>query len=343
MTPLSVAIIGAGNIAGGYDEKKLSDDQGVYTHAGAYRAHGNFELRTVFDPDGERAASFARIWQVGQVAGDLDEIYRRFHDVVSVCSPDDAHYETARQLLLAKCCHTIFVEKPLTKNFNQIGELIQLAKDAGIHIVINFQRKNEEEHRRIHDIIAAHPENLLSVSGHYMKGLVHSGITIIDSLSYLCGLPDAVLTYNKVFNQEIADYSYEFVLFYPNFTSSIKTTDAERFRYNYHIFEMDFLFADRRLTLVDISQGIREAPVTDYAYSGVKVMNDRAAQVRDTKYKVSMVDGVAYVHDVTTGMIPHLLNRPESSYNNSLIVNHIIESYDRGSIKLPFETAKWKK
>ena len=44
MNSLSVAIIGTGNIAGGYDEKKQGGDIGIYTHAGAYAAHGGFEL-----------------------------------------------------------------------------------------------------------------------------------------------------------------------------------------------------------------------------------------------------------------------------------------------------------
>lgn len=343
MTPLTVAFVGAGNIAGGFDEKKLVDDSGVYSHAGAYRTRGGFELKTVFDPDRERAIRFSRIWQVSRVATGLNEVCRDFHDVVSVCSPDHSHYETVRQLLVAECCRTIFVEKPLTKDFHQIEELIQLAKQSGIRIVVNFQRKNEEEHRRIHDVILSNPDSLLSVTGHYMKGLAHSGITMIDSLNYLCGLPNAVLTYHQVFNQEINDYSYEFILFYPNFTASIKTTDATRFIYKYHIFEMDFLFSDRRFTLLDISQGIREAYVTDYAYSGVKVMNDRASLVRETKYKVAMVDAVGYVHDVTSGKAQHLINTPESSYNNSIIVNRIVESFDRGSMKLFFEPAQWKR
>ncbi len=343
MNSLSVAIVGAGNMAGGYDEKRLSGDAGIFTHAGAFSHHGGFGLKTVFDPDGKRATNFAGIWKVGRTAVNLDEICSGFHDVVSVCSPDQTHFEIVRDLLVSRCCRTVFVEKPLSRDIGQIEDLIRLAEQCGIHVVVNFQRRHEEEHRSVRDHIAACPGGIASISGNYMKGLVHSGTTMIDTLNFLCGFPDAVLAFNRVLNREINDYSYEFVLYYPNFTASVKTTDADRFDYNYHIFEIDLLLTDSRITFVDVSQGIREASVTQYVYSGVKVMNDREAKVRETKFKTAMVEAVGYVHEVTLQKRPHEINTLASSYNNSLIVNRIIESLNRGAEKLAFEKSQWKK
>jgi len=343
MTPLSVAIIGAGHIAGNYDENTQQGGTGIYTHAGAYTAHNGFVLKTVCDQDAARAEKFRRIWQAGHIATNLEEICGSRHDVISICTPDHAHFDIARSILAAGCCRTIFIEKPLSADVGQIEELIRLGEQRNIHIVTNFQRRNEPAHKEIREHVAANPNNLLSVTGHYMKGLRHIGITMIDTLSYLCGQPDAALAYNRVFNQEIGDYSYEFVLYYPGFTATVKTTDADRFYYNYHIFEIDLLFTDGRLTIVDISQGIREAPVTDYTYSGVKIMNDREAQYRETGYKLSMMNAIEYIYGVTTGEIAHRINTPQASYNNLLILNHIIESFDRGSEKLDFAQKLWKK
>ena len=340
---LSVAIIGTGNIAGGFDEKKRSEDTGIYSHAGAYTAHGGFELKTVFDLNGERAESFRNIWKAGSTANSLDEIYAGHHDVISVCSPDSTHFDIVREIIAHRCCSTIFVEKPLALEISQIDELIRLAASSKIRIAVNSQRRNEPQHREIREIIASHSGELLSVTCHYMKGLHHIGVTMVDTLSYLCGYPDAVLAYNRVYNQEIVDYSYEFVLFYSNFTAAVKTIDAEGFFYNYHIFEIDLLFSDKRLALVDISQGLRETPVTDYSYSGVKVMNEREATYRETGYKYSMLEAIRYIYDITTGKLAHEINTPQSSYNNSLIINKIIESFDRGSKKLNLEQDLWKK
>ncbi|RZI42062.1 Gfo/Idh/MocA family oxidoreductase [Herbaspirillum sp. HC18] len=343
MKQLSVAIIGAGNIAGGFDEKKQAGDGGIYTHAGAFAAHGGFDLKTVFDIDRDRARAFGKFWNVQACTDSLRQIYDARHDVVSVCTPDETHFEIARTLLESRCCKTIFIEKPLAYELGQIEELASLSERAGIHLVVNFQRHHETVHGEMRDLIAAHPEDLLSVNGQYMKGLRHIGVTMIDTLNYLCGLPEAVLAFRRVWNQESSDYSYEFILFYPGFSVAIKTTDSERFHYNYHIFELDFLFANRRIALVDISQAIREAPVTEYAYSGVKVMNERAAQIRGTEYKRSMLDVVKYVHDITIGKAPHDINTASASYNNQLIINTIIESFERGSVKLTFDPASWKR
>jgi len=340
---LSVAIIGTGHIAGGYDEKKVGGDTGIYTHAGAYAAHGGFELKTVSDVDRERAESFRRTWKAGCAVTDTAGIYDEFHDVISVCTPDHTHFGIVRDILAAGCCRTVFVEKPLATDAAQIEELIQLSAERDINLVVNFQRRNEPVHREIRDLIGSRPGELLSVSCHYMKGLLHIGVTMIDTLCYLCGHPEAVLAYNRAFNQEAGDYSYEFVLYYPGFTAVVKTTDTDRFRYNYHIFEIDLLFSDRRLTLVDISQGLKETPVTGYAYSGVKVMNERESQYRETGYKSSMKDAVGYIHDITTGKAPHGINTPQSSWNSLRIINHIAESFERGSVKLHFEQGLWKR
>lgn len=343
MSALSVAIVGAGNIAGGYDAKKQQGVVGVYSHAGAYSAHGGFKLSAVYDLDRQRAQDFCRVWDVDRSLETLSQLYEMRHDVISVCTPDETHAEIVRNILLAECCGTVFVEKPLAIEIDQVEELIELAEKTGIQVVVNFQRRHESTHHEIRELIASCASDLLSVSGHYMKGLRHIGVTMIDTLIYLCGYPDAVLTYSRAFNHEVGEYSYEFVLYYPEFTANVKTTDADRFRYNFHIFEIDLLFTDRRKTLVEISQAVREASVTPYVYSGVTVMNDREALVRDTHYKFSMQDAVAYIHAVTMKHKPHTINTPQSFCNNLLVVNKVIESFDRGLVKLPFERGRWKR
>lgn len=340
---LSVAIIGTGNIAGGFDEKKRDEDTGIYSHAGAYAAHGGFDLKTVYDPDQERAENFRQTWQASGTAADLDVLCGCYHDVISICSPDSTHFDIMRQIMDQRCCSTIFAEKPLALEIGQIEELISLAASSGIRIVVNFQRRNETRHREIREAIASRPQELLSVTCHYIKGLHHIGVTMLDTLCYLCGYPEAVLAFNRVFNKESGDYSYEFVLFYPGFTVTAKTIDSESYYYNYHIFEIDMLFLDKRMALVDSSQWVRESAVTSFAYSGVKVISEHEATYRETCFKTSMLDAVGYIYDITTDLVAHETNTPCTSYNNHLIINRIVESFDRGSIKLNMEQDLWKK
>jgi predicted dehydrogenase len=343
MRLLSVAVIGAGNMAGGYDENKRTGDLGIYSHAGAYAAHGGFNLKSVFDPDRERAEAFRNIWKADRVADDQAEIQRTFHDVVSICSPDATHFEAARAVLQSRCCRTLFVEKPLATNLDHIDELIRLAQQSDIHLVVNFQRRYEPVHSEIRDLITSRSGTVLSVTGHYMKGLRHVGTTMVDTLTYLCGYPDAVLAYARAYNQEAEEFSYEFVMYYPGYSVAVKTTDADRLLYHYHVFEIDLLLTDRRLTLAANSLWLRETAVTDYFYTGVKALNDRGARFRETDYKASMVEAARYVYDITTGRRAHDINTPGTSYNDCLVIDQIVESYARGSAKLSLGSSRWKR
>ena len=341
--PLSVAIIGTGNIAGGYDVNKTDGDTGIYTHAGAYSVHGGFELKTVFDVNCSVADSFRSVWKAGGTANGLIDIYQGFHDVVSICTPDHTHFDILINLLKADCCRTIFVEKPIAADLSQIEKVIQLARNSDIHVVVNFQRRYDPVHLEIRNLIASSKGIVLSVDAHYMKGLRHIGITMIDTITYLCGYPKAVQAFNRVSKHEVDDDSYEFILYYADFTVVVKTTDVEDGAYNYHIFEIDLLLSDRRLALIDNSQRMKEVPITGYAYSGVKVLNEREAKYRDTGYKLSMKDAAGYIFDVTVGYTSHYVNTPQTSFNNLLIISRIIESYAEGAVKLHLEPELWKK
>lgn len=343
MTKMSVAIVGAGNIAGGYDQNRRNADSGIFSHAGAYAADGRFALKTVFDTDPARAESFRDHWGAETIASSIDQVCRSFHDVVSVCTPDDTHFAIVKMLLEHRACRTVFVEKPAAMGTGDIDHLDRLASAAGISVIVNFQRRNELAHRAVRDRISHSSGQLLAGSGFYIKGLNHIGITMIDTLTFLLGLPDAVLTYNRVLNQEVGDYSYEFILFFGALNISVKTTDVERFKYSYHVFEIDLLFSDRRITILDNSRTIRESGFGEFAYSGVKVLDDRAPTYTDTGLSRAMVAAVDYVFRLAASKAVHETNTLAASYNNALVVEQVIRSYEQGFAKLTFEKSKWKR
>jgi predicted dehydrogenase len=327
---LTVAIIGAGQIAGGYDRRR-SDDDGVYSHSGAYLKDGRFILETVADTDAARAEQFRMEWQFGSSAASVEEICRRRHDVVSVCTPDANHYETIRSLIEHRCCRTIFAEKPLALRGEEIVELTGLARENDVNIVVNFQRRFDPAHAEIRRIMATGEGKLLSGNAYYIKGLEHIGTTMIDTLTFLCGIPRRVLAFNRVYNREANEYSFEFILFFDDFNITVKTVDSNSSPYNYHIFEIDLLFADRRITINDNSRQMVVRKPTGYAYSDVKVLDDRQPRVMATGYSSSMSSAVDYIHRVTTGKTAHTVNTPETSAVNKLIVNAIVSSYEQAT------------
>ncbi len=339
---LSVAIIGAGRIAGGYDSDKFQGEEGIFSHAGAYKRSGKFSLDMAFDLDLQKALEFQKNWDVKKVAKDIVEVYNSKFDVVSVCTPDFSHYEIIRSLLTNKCCKTIFAEKPLALNAEQIAEVIQLSRQNNINVVVDFQRRFDKNFLMIQQDIKRSPGNVLALNGYYMKGLEHNGITMIDAITCLCEYPDGVLSYNKIHNQEINDDSYEFILFYPDFNITVKTIDSPAHKYNYHIFEIDLLFCNGRKTINFNSQQIELKEIIDYSYSGVRVLNDRSPQKTDTEYKSCLLNAVEYLHAITSKGSEHVINTPEASYNNKLIIEGIKNSFNKQQ-RIDLKHVIWKK
>jgi predicted dehydrogenase len=327
---LTVAIIGAGRIAGGYDADKIQDDSAIYTHAGAYAKDGRFSLDIVCDTNADKAAAFRRQWEMGASTSDLNEIFTARHDVISVCTPDNAHYEVISNIIRHRAAKTIFAEKPLALHTEEIREILRIAGENGVNLVVNFQRRFDPSYEQLRQVIAKDSSCLLAVNAYYMKGLDHNGVTLIDTLTCLCGVPRTVYAYNRVYNNEAGAYTYEFVLFFNSHNATVKTTDRDRGGYHYHIFEIDLLFADKRVTLNDNSRTIETKQVGNFAYSGVKALADRQPTYEDSGYRSSMVKAVAYIHDITTGKKRHTINTPEMSYEHMRIVEAIKLSYDKG-------------
>ena len=98
---LSAAILGTGQIAGGYDQKKYKGDPGVYTHAGAFKTNAHIQLRTVFDADRRKASAFSKTWG-GTAAASADRILEGYHDIVCVCTPDQTHFGIVKALIFNK-------------------------------------------------------------------------------------------------------------------------------------------------------------------------------------------------------------------------------------------------
>ena len=326
--PLSVAIIGTGRIAGGYDQDKYSTERGVYSHAGAYQRNGKFALKTVYDINRDRALEFKRYWNAEKLAVGLSEIRSQYHDIISVCTPDKTHFEIVTTLIENRCCRTIFTEKPLASDLQQIKEIIEAARAANINVVVNLQRNFDRLYETLHEAVSLNPENLLTISAYYMKGLSHSGVTMIDTLTAICGYPRKILAFDRTWNREIEEYSYDFILFYDCFNVIVKSIDSDFHLYTYHIFELDLLLSDKRITINDNSRKVDKRQLTNYAYSGVNILDDSRSVTEMTEYDIAILKGVEYIYQITCGLRTHTINTPEQSYNNRMITDKIITSYE---------------
>lgn len=340
---LSVAVIGAGQIAGGYDEAQLEQGgQAIFTHAGAYGKNGQFRLETVCDVDEQRVSAFQKRWGFAHRVKSVEEICRVFHDVISVCTPDATHYPIIKSLIEARCCKCVFVEKPIALTLEQILEIIELSALNGIAVIVNFQRRFDAVLTDIRERIISRATIPLAGSAYYIKGLDHNGTTMLDTVTYLLGYPKAVLGYNKIFNQQIREDTYEFVLFYEDFNITVKTVDSNRYEYSYHIFELDLLMRNERIRIHDNSRQVEIRRLGNYAYSGVQVLDDRHPVQIETQYDISMLNAVAYIYEVATGSAPHTINTPQIAYNAKLIIEKLKQSYESQKT-IQILVNEWKK
>lgn len=338
---LSTAIIGTGQIAGEYDRRRNPDETGIYTHAGAYRNDGRFRLQTVCDIDPEKASSFRQDWGAARWTTHLSDLAGGYHDVISICTPDKTHPAILLALIESRCCRTVFVEKPLAMSRRRTVQIIAAAQKANINVVVNYQRRFEQTYGDLRRHVGTGGGTpLLTATAHYIKGLLHIGTTMIDTLTAVCGYPQQVLAFNRVWNRDIKAYSYDFILIYPHYTVCVTTADSAHDRYNYHIFELDFLLRDRRITLTDCTRYKETRSLTGFTYSGVNVLDDGHPVRERTEFDQSMVKAIRYLHAITTGERPHDVNRPEHSYNNSLIIEKIILSYRLGC-KVTIKETEW--
>lgn len=118
MRSLNVGVVGVGHM-------------GEY-HVRTYTELQNVNLSCVVDIDYERVKDIASRYSTDPYV-DYQEIYDKV-ECVSIAVPTSIHYEIACQFL-ERGIH-VLLEKPMTKDITQAGELVDLAKKKGVILQI---------------------------------------------------------------------------------------------------------------------------------------------------------------------------------------------------------------
>jgi predicted dehydrogenase len=120
---LKVAIVGCGKIAEGHIEeiKKLPDTS----------------LTAVCDLEPIMAEQIAVRYGIARPYSDFKRLLEEEHpDVVHITTPPQSHYPLAKQALAAGC--HLYMEKPLTRTFDESRQLIDAVVAAGKKMTINY-------------------------------------------------------------------------------------------------------------------------------------------------------------------------------------------------------------
>lgn len=235
---LRAAVIGCGKIGSGFaDDPALAGD--VYTHAEAYVRCPTTELAAVCDRDPRVAALCASRWNVGESFTDAQELLAEARpEIVSICTPDESHFELLRLALLAPSVRAVLCEKPLATELDQGEELVRLAHETGKTIAVAYVRRYAENMRALRGFFdEGRIGAVRSVSGWYGNGVLHNGSHWFDLLRMLSGEVEWVEAADRLCEGG-SDSSLDVTL---GLASSAVATLRAADNRHYTIFEMDLL------------------------------------------------------------------------------------------------------
>lgn len=232
-----VGIIGAGNIAALFDQN----------HARAYSLHPNFKICGFVDIDYKKAQAAAKKWG-GRAYSTISEFITQAQpQIISVCTPDDTHALVIKQLKNSGIIGGI-LEKPLAPNLVQAETLVR-ALPAKSKFLVNYSRLFVPEFIKLkHQITAGAYGNLLTGTGYYSKGLFHNGSHLISLLLWFFGPIKSVVKLGQVLDFTKVDPSISAAL---TFAGGSQVVIQAVDRQYYSLFELDLLFEQGRIRIID--------------------------------------------------------------------------------------------
>jgi predicted dehydrogenase len=285
-----VAIIGAGRIGALLDHPQSLH---ILTHAHGYKASEGFEIVGFVDRDLKKAEDASTCWG-GRAFDSIERLFEKQEvDVVSVCVPDELHYETL--LALAKRpVKFIFLEKPAVRTAAEADVVGALYAGLPIRVLVNYTRRFVPEIRKTRKAIKSGDYGtFLTGTGYYGKGLLHNGSHMVDLLQFLLGEVGELKKISETADFYDDDPSVSALLtlrgggiFY------LKNIDCRKF----DIFEMDLTFERKRIRICELGTVMEEYSVGDNGvFKGYRTLNKDAEY--STEHRKAMHHAVAHIRN----------------------------------------------
>jgi predicted dehydrogenase len=235
----TAAVVGCGRIG-----CELADDplvKGIYTHAGAYAYHLDTKLVAFCDTNLEKLLGLGKRWADIGCFTSLDSMLSvNRPDIVSICTPDETHYEIARKCMESGV-RALLVEKPLATGARAASELVKMADERGVKLAVNFIRRYDINHTYLRQaLLNGKYGKVKTVTGYYSGGLIHNGIHWLDLACFLFGKIDWVWGTG----QEPSPSAY--LHFSNGITGFLQYSNV-----NYTLFEMDIICTEGRVRIID--------------------------------------------------------------------------------------------
>lgn len=260
-------IIGAGKIAAGFDAPRSRE---ILTHAHAYSRHDKLKLSGFYDINFLVAKKAARKWST-QAFDNLTEMLTEVNpDIVSICTPDDDHFKTLMQVANFNP-KLVVCEKPVTNNLADTGRLGKIFAKKNIPVLVNYSRRFDSNSQKIAAMIKNGKwGKVISATGIYTKGLLHTGSHLLDLTRLFFGEPLSVRSFNSIVDYHKDD---------PSISGYIEYERCPQFHLvigndlKYGIFELDIILEKGRLRITDYGFNVEmQERVEDKRYSGFFVL-----------------------------------------------------------------------
>ena len=247
----NVAIIGCGMAAGGYDE--LSGFEHAFTHAGAIKKHKLFNLVAISDNDEKRLNEFKKTWNVNIVYVDyIDLLKNEKLDLLCIAVPDDLHYSVLSDTLRISDVKHVLVEKPIALKTGEAYDIIQNCQRKSVSLYVNYNRRWDQVHGYVRNLIKNEFLGKIQfIHGYYVRGLLHNGTTMFNTLRML--LSDEVKLVQSLqsfYFENQHDYAMDAILEFEN-GSQACIIAADKSGYGHSIFEIDIMGNNGRIRLID--------------------------------------------------------------------------------------------
>lgn len=161
-------------------------------------------------------------------------------NLVSINTHVDVHYDYAKKSILAG--KNVLVEKPFTNTIEEAKELFELAKEKGVVITCNNNRRFDADLQTLKKVLDSKVlGDIVEIQSHYhyfrpnmvkrdpskprVMGMV-SGLAIhpIDQMVYLFGKPDSIRYDVRSVNSEDSDDNIDIDFYYGRMKFTVKTS-----------------------------------------------------------------------------------------------------------------------
>jgi len=185
--PKGSLIIGLGQIGMEYD-LNVSIDRAVFTHARAFSIHPGFELLGAVDPSSEKRTRFTKIYDKPAFADIAEALIRTNPQIVIIASPTDYHKAILDEVLSISEPLAILCEKPLAYDILDARLMVELCKQKGVRLFVNYVRRSDLGVIEVKDRITK-GKIAIPIKGiaWYSKGFLHNGSHLFNLLEFWLG------------------------------------------------------------------------------------------------------------------------------------------------------------